>query len=84
MAGATSTGLSVASSTVAARSSARPAAMLRQQIGRRRRDHQQVGGARELDVAHLAFVGERKEVGVDLDSLSACNESGVTNWAAAR
>src|SRR5262249_183987 len=33
--------------------------------GRRRRHHEQVGVARELDVAHLAFVGQREHVAVD-------------------
>ena len=37
----------------------------RQDVGGRRRHHQQVGIARELDVAHLAFVGQREHVAVD-------------------
>ena len=37
----------------------------RQQIGGRRRHDQQVGIARELDVAHLALVGQGEHVAVD-------------------
>ena len=66
IAGATSTGLSVASSTVEARSSARPAAIFARMFGGGRRDHHKIGAARELDVPHLAFVGQREQVGVDL------------------
>lgn len=35
-------------------------------IGDCRRDDDQIGLARQPDMAHLAFVGERKEVGIDL------------------
>ena len=38
----------------------------RQNIGRSRRDHEKIGVARQLDVAHLALVAEREHVGVDL------------------
>ena len=47
---------------VEARSSARPAAILRHQVGRRRRHHHQVRLARQPDVAHLGLVGEREQL----------------------
>ena len=84
IAGATSTGLSVASSTRRGEIAGQARGHLRQDVGRGRRHHHQVGAARELDVAHLALVGQREQVGVDaLPSLSACSDSGVTNWAPA-
>ena len=49
-----------------------PGRHLRQHVGARRRDHDEVGGAAELDVAHLALVGERPQLGIDLSSVSAC------------
>ena len=39
---------------------------LRQDVRRGRRHHDEVGAARELDVPHLALVGQREQVGVDL------------------
>ena len=39
---------------------------LRQEIGGRRRDDQKVGVARQFDVTHLGFVGQREEIVVDL------------------
>ena len=84
IAGATSTGLSVASSTVAARSSASPAAM--------RASRSALAGATTSRSAareswiwpiSLSSVSEKRSV-YTLDSLSAWTDSGVTNWAAAR
>ena len=62
IAGAISTGLSVASSAVVARSSASPCAMLGDEVGAGRRHHDQIGLPRQADMAHLALVGEREEI----------------------
>ena len=66
IAGAISTGLSVASRAVVARSSAMPLRHLGHDVGGGGRHHQQVGLARQLDMAHLALVGEREQVAIDL------------------
>ena len=66
IAGATSTGLSVASSSVERQIVRQPGRHLRQDVGRGRRDHDKIGAARKLDVPHLALVGQREQVGVDL------------------
>jgi hypothetical protein len=64
IAGATTTGLSVASRTVVARSSAirRPSG---DEVGGGRADEDQVGGAAELDVAHFGLVLQIPQRGVD-------------------
>ena len=38
----------------------------REDIGGGRRDDQQVGFARQADMAHLAFIGQREEIAIDL------------------
>jgi hypothetical protein len=43
-----------------------PLRHLRHQVGRRRRDDEKVGIARQLDVSHLGLVGEREQVRVHL------------------
>ena len=65
IAGATSVRLSVASSVVVARSSARPMRHVGDQVGGRRRDDDQVGLAREFDVAHAGSLGRGEQVGAD-------------------
>ena len=66
IAGAISTGLSVASSTVEARSLASPFASFRHQVGGGRRDDDQVGLARQADVADVVLVLAVEEVGEDM------------------
>jgi hypothetical protein len=66
IAGAARTGLSVASSTVVARSSALATGHAGEERGGGRGDDEQVGLAREPDVADLGLVGEREQLGVDL------------------
>ena len=65
IAGAASTRLSVASSSVVARSSARPPAMRARMIRARRRDHDEVGGARQLDMADRGFVRQAEQFVAD-------------------
>ena len=65
IAGASSTRLSVASSSVLARSLAWPLRELGDQVGGGRRDDHEVGGARQLDMAHLGLVGQVEERAVD-------------------
>ncbi len=65
MAGATSTGLSVAISTAAGEVVGVAARHLGQQVGGGRRHHDQVGLAREADVADLALVVEVEQLGED-------------------
>ena len=65
MAGATSTGLSVASSTRGGEVVGMAAGHLGQQVGGGRRHHDQVGLARQPDVADLALVVEIEQVGED-------------------
>jgi len=43
-----------------------PGRHLRQYVSRGRCNDNQVGAARQLDVAHLAFIGQRKEIDIDL------------------
>ena len=63
IAGATSTGLSVAISTVDGEVVGVSAGHLGEQVGRRRRDDQEVGLARQPDVADLLLVVEVEQVG---------------------
>ena len=49
----------------------RSARHLRQKIGGRRRDHQEIGVARQFDVAHLGFVGEREQLLIHLVAAEA-------------
>ena len=63
MAGAASTVLSVASRTVEARSSARPMRHLGEKIGGRRRHDDEIGLARETDMADLGLILEVEELG---------------------
>ena len=65
MAGATSTGLSVAISTRAGEVVGVAAGHLGQEVGGGGRHHDQVGLAREADVADLALVVEVEQVGED-------------------
>ena len=58
-----------------------PGRHLRHQVGGRRRHHHQIGAARELDMAHLALVGQREQGGVDLGLAQRRSDSGVTNCA---
>ena len=62
MAGATSTGLSVAISTQTGEVVGVAASHLGQQVGGGRRDHDQVGLARQPDVADLALVVEIEQL----------------------
>ena len=64
MAGAIRIGWSVASSTVEARSSARPSAILRHQVGGGRRHDDEVGLAGEPDMADLGLVVAVEQVGM--------------------
>ena len=66
IAGAISTGLSVASSTVEARSLASPLASFRHQVGGGRRDDDQVGLARQADMADIVLVLAVEQVGEDM------------------
>src|SRR5262249_50582107 len=66
IAGAISTGLSEANSAVVARSSANPRRHAGDQIGARRGGDDEIGLAREADMPHLALVGQRPEIVVDL------------------
>ena len=85
IAGAISTRLSVASSSVVARSLARPCGELGDQVGGGGRDDDEVGGAGELDVAHLGLVGEVEERLVDrLAGQGGDGERGDELGAAAR
>jgi hypothetical protein len=65
IAGTAITGLSVASSSVVARSSAMNVRHLGQHVRRRRADDHQIGLPRKLDVPHLHLVPEIPERGVD-------------------
>ena len=66
IAGATTTGLSVASRAVVARSVASPPRHLGENVRRRRHDDDEVRLARQADVAHFRLVGEREQIRVDL------------------
>ena len=44
----------------------KPRGHLRQDVGRGRRHHDKIGTARKLYVSHLAFIGQREQVGIDL------------------
>ena len=66
IAGAISTGLSVASSAVEARSSARPCAILAMRSAVAGATTTKIGGARQFDMAHLDLVGEAEQSRVDL------------------
>ena len=66
IAGAISTCLSVASSTVEARSLAWPPASLRHQVGGGRRDDDDVGLARQADMADIVLVLAVEKLGEDV------------------
>ena len=64
IAGAIRTGLSVASKTAVARSSAWPAAIFRDQVGGRRRDHDEIGVARQADMADVELALRIEQIGI--------------------
>jgi hypothetical protein len=57
---------------------------LRHQVGGGRRHDHQIGGAAQLDMAHLRLVGQVEEIAIDLLPASADTDSGVTNSSPAR
>ena len=82
IAGTAITGLSVASSSVVARSSAMPAAILASMFAVAGQTTTRSACARKLDVPHLYLVLEVPESGVDFGfSLSAASAIAVTNLA---
>ena len=83
IAGAASTRLSVASKRVVARSSARPGRHPGENIRARRRDHDQVGGARQLDMADRRFVSEAEQVVADRLPAQRRRRKGEMNCRAA-
>ena len=66
IAGAIITGLSVASRTVEARSSARPCAIFAMRLAEAGRNHDTIGLARKPDMAHLLLIGKRPKIGINL------------------
>ena len=83
IAGATSTRLSVASSSGRGEVVGEAVRHAGEQIGGRRRDDHEIGRARQLDMADQRFVGEAEQSSRTGCPLSAAADSGVTNSRAA-